>query len=115
MAITETDVQMFAARIRAYFPPELRESAFSLALAIAHVVGPKAKSLRPETTLDEIIEWLRPHYVGDRDSPDEVELVMAIEEELGVSLVLSEEFAGSTDTATFGELVQQVAASERAA
>jgi len=115
MAITEADVEMFAARIRAYFPPELRETAFSLALAIARVVGPKAKTLRPETTLDEIIEWLEPHYVGDKDSLDKVELVMAMEEELGVSLVLPDDFSGRTDTATFHELVQHVASSERAA
>ena len=113
MAITDTDVEMFAARIRAYFPPELREAAFSLALAIARVVGPKAKALRPETTLDEIIEWLKPHYVGGKDSLEKVELVMAMEEESGV--VLPDEFAGRTGTATFRELVQHVAASERAA
>ena len=63
MAITETDVEMYAARIRAHFPPELRETAFALALSIARLVGPKTKQLRPETTLDEIIEWLGPQYV----------------------------------------------------
>jgi hypothetical protein len=115
MVVTDTDVEMFAARIRAYFQPELRETAFSLALAIARVVGAKAKTLRPETTLDEIIEWLEPHYVGDKDSLEKVELVMAMEEELGVSFVLPDDFGGSTDIATFRELVQHVAANERAA
>jgi acyl carrier protein len=115
MAITDTDVEMFAARIRAYFPPELRDIAFSLALAIARAVGPKAKTLRPETTLHEIVEWLKPQYAGGKDSLDKVELVMAMEEELGVSFVLPDEFNGRTETATFRELVQHVASKERAA
>jgi hypothetical protein len=114
MAITETDVEMYAARIRAHFAPELRETAFSLALPIARVVGSKAKSLRPETTLGEIIEWLGPHYVQAKNSLDNVELIMAIEEDLGSAFVLPDELANRWDTLTFRELVQHVAAKERA-
>jgi hypothetical protein len=115
MAITEADVEMFAARIRAYFPPELHDTAFSLALSIARIVGPRVKLLRPETTLDEIIEWLGPHYVRGKDSLDNVELIMAIEEDLGVAFMLPDEMASKSDTATFRELVESVAAKERAA
>jgi hypothetical protein len=114
MAISETDVEMFAARIRPYFPPELRDTAFSLALSIARVLGAKAKLLRPETTLDEIIEWLGPHYVEGKDSLDKVELIMAIEEDLGAAFVLPDEWASRSNTATFRELVQHVATKQRA-
>ena len=114
MAITETDVEMFAARVRAYFPSELRDTAFAMALSIARVAGAKAKLLRPETALDEIIEWLGPHYVESEDSLDQVELIMAIEEDLGAAFILPDELASRTDTATFRELVQHVAAKQRA-
>jgi hypothetical protein len=115
VAITDTDVEMYAARIRAHFPPELRETAFSLAFQIARVAGAKAKSLRPETTLDEIIEWLGPHYAQGKDSLDKVEVIMAIEEDLGSAFVLPDELASRTDSLTFRELVQYVAAKKRAA
>ena len=109
MAITETDVELYAARIRAHFPPGLREAAFALAYSIARIAGPKAKQLRPETTLDEIIEWLGPHYVQSKDSLDEVERVMAMQEEAGDAFMLPDELAARTDTATFAELVRHVA------
>ena len=115
MAITETDVEMYAARIRPHFPQELRETAFSLALQIARIVGAKAKRLRPETAIVEIIEWLGPHYVRGKDSLDKVEMVMAIGEDFGAAFVLPDELAGRADTMTFRELVQHVAAQKRAA
>jgi hypothetical protein len=106
---------MYAARIRPHFPPELRDTAFSLALPIARVVGVRAKLLRPETTIDEIIEWLGPHYVRGKDSLDKVEMVMAMDEDLGAAFVLPDELASRTSTMTFRELVQHVAAKKRAA
>ena len=115
MAITETDVELYAARIRPHFPPELRETAYALALPIARVVGAKAKLLRPETTLDEILEWLGPHYAQGKGSLDKVEVIMAMEEDLGAAFVLPDELASRTDTKTFRELVQFVAAKKRAA
>jgi hypothetical protein len=113
MAITEADVEMFAARIRPYFAPDLRDTAFSLALSIARVVGAKVKVLRPETTLDEIIEWLAPHYAEEKDSLEKVELIMAIEEDLGAAFVLPDELASRSGAATFRELIQHVAAKMR--
>jgi hypothetical protein len=115
MAITETDVELYAARIRPHFPPELRETAYLLALPIARVVGAKAKLLRPETTIDEILEWLGPHYAQGKDSLDKVEMIMAMEEDLGEAFVIPDELASRTDTVTFRELVQYVAAQKRAA
>jgi len=115
MAITDTDVELYAARIRPHFPPELRETAYSLALPIACVVGARAKLLRPETTIDEILEWLGPHYARGKDSIDRVETIMAMEEDLGAAFVLPDELAARTDTMTFRELVQYVAAKKRAA
>lgn len=115
MAITESDVAMYAMRIRAHFPSELRDTAFALAFSIARIVGPKAKQLRPETTLDEIIEWLGPHYIRSKDSLDKVEIVMAIEEDLGDAFVLPDELATRADTATFADLVRYAFAKERAA
>jgi len=115
MAITETDVELYATRIRPHFPPELRETAYSLALPIARVVGAKAKLLRAETRIDEILEWLGPHYTQGKDSLDKVEMIMAMEEDLGAAFVLPDELASQTDTMTFRELVQHLAAKKRAA
>jgi len=39
---------------------------------------------------------------------------MAIEEDLGAAFILPDELASRTDTATFRELVQHVAAKQRA-
>jgi hypothetical protein len=115
MAITETDVELYAARIRPHFSPELRETAYLLALPIARVVGGNAKLLRPETTIDEILEWLGPHYAQGKDSLDKVEMIMAMEEDLGEAFVLPDELASRTDTMTFRDLVLYVAAQKRAA
>jgi hypothetical protein len=109
MAVTETDVELYAARIRAHFPSELKETAFQLAYSIARIVGPQAKQLRPETTFDEVIEWLGPHYGRGKNSLDRVEIVMAMEEELGDAFVLPDELAARSDSLTFAELVRHVA------
>jgi len=113
MAVTETDVEMYAARIRAHFPPELRDTAYAVALSIARMVGPKVKELRPETTLDEIIAWVGPHFAEGKEWLDKVEMVIAIEEELGDPFVLPDELAARSDTATFADLVRHVAAEAR--
>ena len=42
-------------------------------------------------------------------------MIMAMEEDLGAAFVLPDELAGRTDTMTFRELVQYVAAKKRAA
>jgi acyl carrier protein len=86
-----------------------------LALPIARVVGAKAKLLRAETTIDEILEWLGQQYAHGTDSLDKVEVVMAMEEDLGAAFVLPDELAGRADTMTFRELVQHVGAKKRAA
>jgi hypothetical protein len=87
MKITKSDLEMFAARIRPHFEPELRETAYQLALEIAHVVGAKVKDLRPETALVELFAWLESHDpLGGslHDSLDTVELSMVLEEEFGI-------------------------------
>lgn len=58
--------------------------------------GPRRKLLRPETRLDEIIEWLGPYYARAKDSLDKVELIMAMEGDLGATFVLPVEFQGLT-------------------
>jgi hypothetical protein len=104
---------MYAARIRAHFAPELRDSAFALALPIARVVGRQAKQLRPETTLDEIIQWLAPHYVDGKDYLDKVEMIMLMEEDLGDAFVLPDELAARSDMLTFADLVRHIATKKR--
>ena len=115
MEITEADIELYAARIRPHFPPELRETAYTLALSIARTAGATSKLLRPETTLEEILIWVGPHYVQGKDSLDKVEAIMSMEEDLGAAFVLPDELASRTDTLSFRELVQYVAAQKRAA
>jgi hypothetical protein len=58
MAVSEEDLELFAARIRLHFEPELRDAAYRLALPLALACGARIKSLRPETTLAEIRGWM---------------------------------------------------------
>jgi hypothetical protein len=58
MAVSEADLELFAARIRLHFEPELRDAAYALALPLALACGARIKSLRPETTLAEIRGWI---------------------------------------------------------
>src|SRR5262245_61813699 len=98
MAVTEHDIEQFAARIRLHFEPRLRDIAFELAHGIAGLVGSRVKQLRPETTIDEIFGW-----VGDSDagSLDKVEWFMALEEELGFGI--PDDIVARSDRATFRE------------
>lgn len=123
MAITDHDLELFAARIRPHFPRELRDTAHELALSIARVVGPKVKLLTPDTTIATILGWMGAtdpvisgeEVVGGTDSLDRVELVMALEEQWGCGFSVPDAFAGRTDQATFREWVEYVARTRRAA
>jgi acyl carrier protein len=108
MAITEHDIEQFAARIRLHFAPELRDIAFDFAHSIAGLVGVRVKLLRPETTIDEIFAWVSE---TDSGSLDKVEWLMALEEELG--LEISDELAARIDHVTFRELVEYAARRRR--
>ena len=109
MALTEHDIELFAARIRVHFPADQRDIAYELAHAIARAVGPRVKRLTPETSLTEILAWWKadaPFPSGD--SLDQVEWIMALEEEFGPAFVLPDEFAGRLDRTTFKDLVEHV-------
>jgi len=101
MTLTDHDLHAIAARIRPYFDPPLRDIAEELALSIAEKAGMRAKALRPETTLDEILEWI------DTDSLDRVEVVMAIEAELGFEIPDAD--AERSSVTTFRQLVIRIA------
>ena len=101
MKYSRTDLEMFAARIRPHFEPELRDTAYRLALEIALTVGDKVKDLRPETRLDEITLWLGGAELGI-DSLDSIELVMALEEE---SELWNRDKPAMTSPVTFRDLV----------
>lgn len=106
MAVTEHDVEQFAARIRLHFEPALRDVANDLARGIAGVVGVKVKALRPETTLGEIVSWVKECEPMLARSLDQVEWIMAVEEELGFEI--PEHLGARFETATFRELVLEV-------
>jgi acyl carrier protein len=112
MTFSDQDLELFAARIRAHFDPELRQTAYQLALGIARCVGEKSKLLRPETTLAELFSWF--DNVGPfASSLDQVEWIMAVEEELGFEI--PDKLAGTAEVSTFRDLVIQRARKERAA
>ncbi len=100
MPLTSEDLHGFAARIRAYFNPPLQDIAEEFALLIARTAGVRAKELRPETTLDQILEWI------GTESLNRVEVIMAIEAELGFEI--PDEDADSAVT-TFRQLVTRIA------
>ena len=111
MAVTEDDVELFAARIRAHFPPAQREIAYELAYGIARIVGPRVKRLTPNTTIDEILSWMEHAEPEGLVSLDKVEWVMALEE--GFGFEIPDHFAGRTDTTTFRDLVEHRAKKQR--
>jgi len=112
MAITEHDLELYARRVRVHFPPALRQVAEELALAIARRAGPKSKLLRPQTTLQEILSWmgavpLDSNIAKSADSLDSltaVEVVMALEVELGWEL--PDKLLSMPADTTYLELVQ---------
>jgi hypothetical protein len=105
VAVTERDVELFAARIRAHFVPEQRDIAYELAYDIARLVGARAKLLRPDTTIDEILGWVAEEQPFGPESLDKVEWIMALEVDLP-GLKLPDEFASRTDGTTFRDLVE---------
>jgi hypothetical protein len=107
LALTEHDVEQFAARIRLHFESHLRDIAYELALGIGSIVGPKVKMLSPETTLKEIVDWIKEHGPISANSLDRIEWVMAIEAELGFEV--PDELAARMEEATFRELVLNMA------
>lgn len=104
MTITQRDLQLYAARVRPHFAPELRDMAEALAYQIAGVVGPNATQLRPETTLEEILEWLEASAPYREDSIDEVEWIMALEEETGFEI--PDRLTADAKAATFKQWVE---------
>ena len=59
MPASDHDLKQFAGRIRPFFEAELRDSAEELAFGIARNIGIYAKLLRPDTTLAQVLGWLR--------------------------------------------------------
>ncbi len=111
MTVTQQDLELYAARVRPHFAAELRDSAYELALGIAQCVGAKAKSLRPETTMREIFEWMNA-VEPFPTSLDQVEFVMALAEEFGTSIP---DEAAAKDQITFRDMVELRARKRRAA
>ena len=112
MTISEHDVELYAARIRVHFAPELRDVAYDFALRIAKIAGTQVKSLRPETTVGEIYGWLQKEF-DPTASLDQVEAIMAIEEEFGYEI--PESHAAQGNSATFQEIVEQEVRKRRVA
>ncbi len=96
MSLTTQDLLAFAARIRPHFDPRLQDIAEEFALHIAQSAGVRTKELRPDTTLEEILEWMR------TDSLHRLELIMVIEEELGIQIP---DGARHSSVTTFRQLV----------
>ena len=102
MPSSQADIELYAARIRLHFSPELRDTTSEPALGIARIVGVRAKDLRPEARLAEIFHWFH------REEPfpaslDQVEWVMALEEELGIDM--PDDLAAKPELTTFYDLV----------
>jgi hypothetical protein len=82
------------------FPAEQQETAEWLAMLFALMVGQNAPRLRAESTLEEIFEWCIPTSSG-------VELIMALEEEVGCEI--PDHLAENLSDTTFRDLVAFIA------
>jgi acyl carrier protein len=103
MPVTERDFAAWAARIRPHFEPRLQDTAETVARMFAPSVGSKLKDLRPETRMEELLQWVKE---SGRSSLDWVELIMFIEEELPSEV--SDEFAESLELRTFRDFVEHL-------
>ena len=84
--------------IRLFFPmPAAEKVATACARLLAGHLGPRARLLRPETTLSELFVWIE---TGSRRS---VEFIIALEAELGFEL---DEYLDDFGHVTFRDLVQ---------
>jgi hypothetical protein len=63
---TKVDWELIVAFVRLDFPPEQRDIAQKIAAGLAEIVGLKIKQLRPENTLNQIVNWAEePIYAWD--------------------------------------------------
>jgi hypothetical protein len=110
MPVDNADLAAWAARIRPHFPVAERDIAESAASWLANSIGPKVKELRPDTSMETVLSWVKaaPHRFSD---PNWVELLMAIE--LEVSSELTDEFAETLEARTFAEYVSHLASRKR--
>ncbi len=53
----KVDWALIVAFVRLEFPPEQRDIAQKIAAGLAEIVGVKIKQLKPENTLDQIVNW----------------------------------------------------------
>jgi acyl carrier protein len=112
VAITEADLHAYAARVRPYVPSELRDTAEELAFAIAQWVGSQVKLLRPETTLEEIVGWMKAADEHAQDSLSDVEAFMCLEEEFGCNF--PDDLVSQPSSTTFLQLVRYAQTKKRA-
>jgi acyl carrier protein len=101
------DWERYVAFIRLDFPPAERDTAQFIAALFAEFIGRSIARLRPEHTLVEILSW------AESDSLGAVELVMALEEELGFEI--DDDFATGFEQRTFREFVEYVSRTKPAA
>jgi hypothetical protein len=101
--MTEDELGPYAARVRPFFDAELRDTAEELALQMARHIGIYTKLLRPDTTLTQILAWLR---ASDRTatSRDDVDSVMLLEQALAFEI--PDALAFGPDSTTFLDLVE---------
>jgi hypothetical protein len=110
MATDHQDFAAWAARIRPHFSPVEQDTAEVAAQWLATSIGSKVKELRPDTSMNVVLSWLKaaPRSFSD---PDWVELLMAIEAE--VSSEATDDFAESLEARTFAEYVAHLVSQKR--
>jgi hypothetical protein len=106
-----TDQELWAARVRLHFEPDLRDPAEEVARILVPVVGRRIKELRPETHMGEILRWLKDQTSVLTSSLDWVELMMMIEEQMGTEI--TDEFAERLEEHAFREFVVHLVGNRR--
>jgi hypothetical protein len=110
MAITDQDLAALAARIRPHFPESQQDTAEAAAYCLATAIGPRIRELRPNTSMSTILAWLKASP-SDFSSPNWVELLMVIEDE--VSSEVTDDFAETLESRSFSEYIAHLVSQKR--
>jgi hypothetical protein len=113
VAISEQDLAAWTRRVGQHFEGPCKGIAEAFAEFVAFELGPRLKSLRPETQMADVLEWIQTPAYSERAPNDWVEILMAVEEAVGCEM--TDDFAETLERHTFRDYVEHLNAHRRVA